>query len=583
MKSSVVYQEVANDFTNNNQCIKDRPIMSVVYGPMPAPDSAITPDRFGMMYVQILEGTQDKKTHVWISVNNGPASSFIWEEVYAGSELPKTVAKTDESNDFQPYDQKISGKQILSFVDGGTQTPEQSKLGADYDGQFYLAVRTLSDGKKDVAVWVASGNQWLPLSSGGSIDTSKLAKLDVKNEFEALNYFKESTFFEHNTNFIGDLADGRQMIGCRAKPPGLSPAADSSWVPAMEGELCIFQNLVSGKLETSLWVATDANPMASSTQWKQIYPAGGGSGEEFTPTDFIDNYSEQDSDIKAGIGSDGKLTLNTELDRDHIAFTDKANTFVPFQKLGGDGNECFISGARTGFLAPKGVVLPLTFGEVYIRQIVGSDDSEIWLATQEADTDSWIQLYDSVFEDFVKNKFTTLEELIDILKSDVKELEDGIAEISADVAKEVSDLDDKVTQEISDVKDRVKAAEDLVNGFDNEIQSLKSVDQDFKIRIEDLEDHRGDVNARIDDLSVKIDNDRDGMNQVVNEAVAELEKADKVLEGGIDHLSEIVVRLEDDFITLQTEVEGHTSLLSSIEEQLVQIRFRLDALETSGP
>ena len=566
--SSVVYQETSNDFTHNNQTINSRPIASVVYGPMPAPDSSVVPDRSGLIYVQIKEGSTDKKTHMWISVVGSPGS-FIWEELFAQGDIPSTVVRTDKVNDFQPYEQKISGNQILSFVDGGTQTPEQSKLPADYDGQFYIAVRTLSGGKKDVSIWIASGNQWLPLSSGGgSIDTSRLAKLDVNNEFEALNYFKESVFLQHNTNFIGELANARQVIGCRVKNGGNSPAGDPSWRPAMEGEMCIYNNINTTPHEISIWIATNANTIGSS-HWKQIYPTSGGGGGSFTPTDFIDNFNDKESNVHPGIASDGKLTLDSGLKPDDIAYINKANTFVPFQKIGGGGNEVFITGARYGYASPKGLVVPLTYGEIYCRQIIGTNDYEIWIATQEADTDSWTQVFDEVFSKYISDKLSQMDIEIENLGEGIKEISDGVAADIDVMDKKIDSEVSKITQRVIDVETTANSFEGRVADAETNITSLKSVDQSFNTRVGDLEDNKVAVDIRLDDLNTKIDNDRDGVNQVVNEAVAKLEKEDLRIDTELTEVEKDVTRMDHDITDLYIQID--------------KLKTRIEALESGWP
>jgi len=76
---SVVYQEAANNFTHADQTIKDRAIASVIYSPMTPTESKTEPSRVGEMYVQIQEGTTDKKLRMWVAVAV-TGNKFQWEE-----------------------------------------------------------------------------------------------------------------------------------------------------------------------------------------------------------------------------------------------------------------------------------------------------------------------------------------------------------------------------------------------------------------------------------------------------------------------------------------------------------------------
>lgn len=173
-----VKADKANNFTNPDQKIQGSAIANVRKGPN-APDPAvIVPSREGEFYIQIAEGTADRKARIWVANNAG---GWKWEQLTHIYELPNTVAQTSKINDFQATEQTIAGKQIMSFVDGGSQTPEQSGIPADYDGQFYIAVHEFVAGTKEVAIWVAEGNQWLPLSKDISLGT--IVRTDKSNRF----------------------------------------------------------------------------------------------------------------------------------------------------------------------------------------------------------------------------------------------------------------------------------------------------------------------------------------------------------------------------------------------------------------
>ncbi|MGL5964448.1 MAG: hypothetical protein ACRCZ2_08670, partial [Fusobacteriaceae bacterium] len=149
-----------NNFTDPAQQIQGSNIMNIRKSSMDPAAASIVPTREGELYIQIAEGTPDKKARMWVSNNAG---GWKWESLSHITDLPATVARTDKENNFQAWDQKISGKQILSFIDGGTETPGESHAVPDYEGQFYLANHKDIQGREDVAIWVARGNKWMPI------------------------------------------------------------------------------------------------------------------------------------------------------------------------------------------------------------------------------------------------------------------------------------------------------------------------------------------------------------------------------------------------------------------------------------
>ncbi|MGL5084678.1 MAG: hypothetical protein ACRC68_03000, partial [Clostridium sp.] len=149
-----------NNFTNGEQQIQGSNIMNIRKGSVPPDPAVIVPLREGEIYIQIAEGTSDRKARMWVSNNAG---GWKWELLTHIYQLPNTVVQIGQDNDFQTTGQTISGKQIMSFIDGGDKNPLDAGARPDYDGQFYIASKTNSAGYKDAAIWVANGNSWLPI------------------------------------------------------------------------------------------------------------------------------------------------------------------------------------------------------------------------------------------------------------------------------------------------------------------------------------------------------------------------------------------------------------------------------------
>lgn len=445
--SSVVYQEVSNDFSNLKQTIDNRDIASVIYSPFTPTDSKVLPKRTGELYVQIQEGSSEHRARLWVGVAV-TGGKFEWEEVGGAGALPDTVARTDKVNDFQPYEQKISGKQILSFVDGGDLTPEQSKAPADYDGQFYIAVKTLSDGKKDASVWIAHGNQWLPFSpGGGTVDTTDLAKLKEVNTFEEANTFKKSVTLEAGVNLVGDPSHTRMISGTRIKRDR-SPIADSGWKAVVEGEKTIYINETTEPAEISIWTAVklNSNPLSNAGEWVMTWSSK---------------------------GSAGVLP-------DNVALVDKVNVFTPLQQMGDEVNQVFLTGARVGPINPKGVIVPLAFGEVYIRQITGTNNFEFYMAAEEADTDSWVRIYDNgMWEGFnqrigvLEDEDTAVNERITMLDADLDRFGITLGQLDADMTTVEGDV--AITKDnIATLDGRVNIAERQIRELDGRVTAVET-------------------------------------------------------------------------------------------------------------
>ncbi|MGL5567329.1 MAG: hypothetical protein ACRDC4_16520, partial [Plesiomonas sp.] len=216
----------ANNFTNPSQAIMNDQITTIKKGAVPPDPSVIVPSREGEFYVQLAEGTTDRKARLWVSNNAG---GWKWEPLTHVFEIPNTVVQTSKSNNFESTGQTIAGNQILSFVNGGNQTPEQSKIPADYDGQLYIAVHTRVGGTKDVGVWVAEGNQWLPINQ--DMDLATIVRTNKSN------------VFSNPEQILGEGGgNARWLIGARIKHSGASPIADGNWRVQNVGEITVYEN-----------------------------------------------------------------------------------------------------------------------------------------------------------------------------------------------------------------------------------------------------------------------------------------------------------------------------------------------------
>lgn len=452
--ASVVLQESSNNFTHLDQTIDSRPIASVIYSPHTPEDSKVLPKRAGEMYIQIAEGSPEHKLRMWIGVAV-TGNNFEWEEATGlATPLPETIARTDKVNDFQPFEQKISGHQILSFVDGGDQNPGQSGLPAAYDGQFYIAVKTLSDNSKDVAVWVAHGNQWLPVVKE-NIDSSNFAKLDATNVFTEV------------TQMLGPAEDGRLIGATRVKRGTTAPIADAAWLAKIEGEQTIFFNTGTNPVEVSIWTAISTTGTNPANQWKMTWSSVG-----------------------------------TGVDTTNLAKLDQVNKFVPLQQIGVDNDIAFIHTSRKGPYDPMDAaspdVLPYSEGELYVREYLdgGNVEHQIWIATSEGDTDSWIKIHDSLSSIIqveariveLEAYDTTLDGRIDTLDTDLDNLAITVGQVDSDVTALDTDLN-IVKTNVTNLDTRVGANELKIAALETHVPTIEGHTTTIDTHATTLDDH----------------------------------------------------------------------------------------------
>lgn len=346
-----------NDFTNPDQTIKGNPIARVVQTSLSPSASGLLPTSAGQLYVQIAEGTSDGKTRLWVSSNSG--SGWRWESLSQTYELPNTVAMTSKSNDFQAVDQKISGKQILSFIDGGDKNPGESGTSPDYSGQFYIASHTNIQGKIDCAIWVAQGNQWLPIQQ--DIELGTIARTDKSNRFSQPN------------QILGEGGpNARWLTGARIKFSGHAPNADQKWRVQNVGEITIYENVTAVPREFSVWIGISINPDPNSNlnEWALVWSSTAGNSADF-------------------------------------ARVDKSNVFAPMQYISNGSTNSLISvGHEGGSAGPKGSLTPMSPGDTYTQSYNHPSEGEtrnIWMATLASDRDSWKRILSKDDHDVILN------------------------------------------------------------------------------------------------------------------------------------------------------------------------------------
>ncbi|MGL5014325.1 MAG: hypothetical protein ACRC6V_08570 [Bacteroidales bacterium] len=334
--------DTANNFTHPEQQIQGSNILNLRKGSL-APDPAtVVPLREGELYIQIAEGTADRKARMWISNNQ---AGWKWELLTHLYELPNTVVQTSKINNFESTGQTIAGKQIMSFIDGGDKNPQDAGAVPDYEGQFYIASKTNQMGYKDAAIWVAMGSQWLPIQE--NIDLNTIVRNDKSNRFSVPE------------QILGEAgANARWLIGAREKFSGHSPASDLHWRVQNIGEITIFTNNTVVPHETSIWIGLSKNPsgVTNAGEWGMVWSSSQGTAA---------NYAR----------------------------VDQTNDFVPFQYINsGNKRHMINTGHEGGAGSPLNSLVPVAPGDTYTQSF--SDPTygtirNIWIAAIEADTVSW--------------------------------------------------------------------------------------------------------------------------------------------------------------------------------------------------
>lgn len=241
---NIVYRDLPNDFSNGDQSISGSPIANISSSIIDPVASGIEPGRSGEIWVQLGRATDNKVPRMWIAKDMHIPNEPHWEEMSVGggsNGVPANVAFTDKPNDFKNAKQEIKGKQILSFVDGGDMTPAQSGLSADYDGQFYIAVRS-----DEPAIWIAKGNKWIPM----------FANVVMENR---VNRFVP----------LQEMGVGGRVVRITGASQGTVNPLSVKLVPLTDGE--IYTQTIEhpqGGFDRNVWIAAEGG---DTTSWLKLY------------------------------------------------------------------------------------------------------------------------------------------------------------------------------------------------------------------------------------------------------------------------------------------------------------------------
>lgn len=352
---NVALKNDQNNFKDGRQTILNQSIASI----NPSINRPANPVRSGEIYLQKANPNTGEKAKMWVSTSNA-IGGFEWSGV--SYSLDEDIVYRNVSNNFTNKEQKLMGKQLMSFASRGDQPP--TGYLPDYDGQFYIAFKTLSTGKRDAAVWVANSQTWIPITS--ALDPDRIVLKDQPNEYSNANQAIKNG---------GELS---QITGARIKTGGQSPIADGSYKATMLGEVCIYKNDRVVPSEISVWVAIWINPDALSNagEWTMIY--------------------------------------SSALDQTKIARIDKENTFEKNQKILGFGNQPYdIMKSRIveDEQSPLGRIMPFSVGETFMIKTEGvppqADSYDIYMAHKPMDSNSWVKLYDKPIDKIVRSNEKT--------------------------------------------------------------------------------------------------------------------------------------------------------------------------------
>lgn len=293
---TLVYNDLPNDFSNLDQSIGGSPIGSISSSILDPVASSIEPARPGEIWVQLGKATENKLPRMWISKDMNIPNVSHWEEISSSvGGIPANVAITDKDNNFTNKSQQIRGNQILSFVNGGDKTPEQSKLSADYDGQFYIAVRGESP-----AIWVASGNKWIPI-------LSDVAMTNRINRFVPLQ----------------EMGVGNRIVNLIGASSGTVNPLSVDLVPLTNGEIYVQTVFTPGVGdERVIWVAYAGGDTRS---WVKVYD---GRDHTIVRNDIINHFTSkiQYLGIEGDTAKESIVGVKQYTDSD---FSDNPNNYTP--------------------------------------------------------------------------------------------------------------------------------------------------------------------------------------------------------------------------------------------------------------
>lgn len=351
---NVVMKNTQNNFKDGRQTILNQSIASI----NPSINRPSQPVRSGEMFLKKGDPTKGEKPQLWISSSTA-TGSFEWIPVNHATD--SDIVYRNAANNFTDHKQTLKGKQIISFASRGDQTPQGYK--PDYDGQMYIAFKTLSGGQRDAAVWVANADTWVPLTS--NLDPAKVVMTDKENEYS------------NPKQSIKNGGELSQITGARIKAGGNSPIADTSYKATMLGEICIYKNDSVVPSQISVWVAISINPdaLTNAGEWTMVYSS---------TTDYT-----------------------------KFAKIDTANTFDKIQKVKGFMDKPYdVVTARFEYDEnPKGKVNPTSVGQMYITDLEQpgpvADEIDIFVAHKVGDSSSWLKIYDKPIDQIVRSNEQT--------------------------------------------------------------------------------------------------------------------------------------------------------------------------------
>ncbi|MGL4523029.1 MAG: hypothetical protein ACRCWQ_10800 [Bacilli bacterium] len=295
---SIVYRDLSNNFTDDAQTINGVPIGTVSTSILDPVASKIEPARSGEIWIQSSKATTTRFPRMWISKDLSIPDVSHWEEISSSAGgVPANVAITDKPNNFTNLKQEINGKRVLSFVDGGDKTPEQSKLSADYDGQLYVAVRG-----DDPAIWIAKGNKWLPILSNVVV-TNRV------NRFVPLQ----------------EMGTGNRVVRIIGASQGTVNPLSVNLVPLTDGEIYV-QTIdhPTGGFDRNVWVAAEGG---DTTSWMKVFDDKNHTIARTNETNHFENkvqYLGYESDL-----SKESIVGARQYNLDNPTSSDSPNNYTP--------------------------------------------------------------------------------------------------------------------------------------------------------------------------------------------------------------------------------------------------------------
>ena len=370
----LVMNNQPNNFTNIYQTVKDMPLVTAKTFKTKEPSSP--PDYRGQL------GICDDaySPAVYIAYRNNH-EGLEWEKINTSRiDVPPSIVLNDKANNFTVPGQTLSGKQILSYIDGGEQTPEGRGVLPDHEGQFFISAK-YNAGKGSSNVWIARGSRWLPLNESGE-DSQFVPKTNKINTFIPDQRVGNASHFSNlSTIQIGEK----------------TPTGNITSVST--GELYLYKHTVDSKITFDLYFSLQ-----------------GGTNNKWVDLKNMNNFHD-------------------------VAFLNTVNYFSSDQRIGTKDHNVSLSGASQGGGNPLGVVIPISAGEIYIQKIRDSVDYSVYVATEAGKSSTWKKVFDTtntvtgvtemikIMEGDIQDNHNTLS----LIKTDLGTLDSDIDHIGVTV------------------------------------------------------------------------------------------------------------------------------------------------------